>query len=191
MIPEQEINDIVDVIENVLKHLNADDEKGVKKWSDHIIHSASIFQDKYSVQLATAVYSIGKTMANHYSRRKWPDKYKTTIKTIESLLKKALEFARQKKIDEYYKIMVELLSLIGKYNKRFGQYLEEVIRYAMIKKGSRMYEHGISMGRVAEILGISEWELMERTGWLGERDFPKIPIMPVEKRQDDAKELFG
>jgi len=47
------------------------------------------------------------------------------------------------------------------------------------------------MGRVAEILGISEWELMEKTGWLSERDFPKVTIMPLKERQDNAKELFG
>lgn len=189
MIEEQK-KDVKHVLENVIKALEREDERDIKAWSNHIIHSASIFQDKYSVQLATAVYSLGKVLGNRYLRKNYPDKMKSFITSSKRYLKKAYELIKAQDIKAYYKEMVALLTLIGKTDARFGQYIEEVVRYAMIKKGSKIYAHGISMGRVAEILGISEWELMEHTGWVHEKDYPKVPFMDINKRLKNAKELF-
>ena len=190
MIEEQK-KDIIDVLENVIKALEREDERDIKAWSNHIIHSASIFQDKYSVQLATAVYSLGKVLGNRYLMKNFPDKMKSFVASSKRYLKKAFERIKSKDIEGYYKEMSSLLALIGKTDARFGQYIEEVVRYAMVKKGSKIYAHGISMGRVAEILGISEWELMEHTGWIHEKDYPAVPFMDVNKRLKNAKELFS
>ena len=38
------------------------------------------------------------------------------------------------------------------------------MEFARVKKGSRMYEHGISLGQAAAAAGITKWELMPIAG---------------------------
>ena len=129
-------------------------------------------------------------MLNDYSRGKFPKKYQNFISKSLPLLKKARDLVMKDQLDEYYKTMSSLLKEIGETDKRIGQYIEEVIRYAMVRKGSRIYAHGISMGRVAELLGISEWELMERTGWMPGKEFIEKVIVTPKTRFSYVRELF-
>ncbi len=191
MLPENEYQDMLYLLRESVKLAKQDKPKQLMGLSDRIIHSASIYQDKYSLQLATAIYALAKIMLNDYVRRKFYKKYEAFIQKSIVLLTKARDLLSKRKIDEYYKVMSDLLKLIGDTDKRLGEYIEEVIRHAMIKKGSRIYAHGISMGRVAEILGISEWELMEKTGWMPEKEFIPTETLPPRERLKEAEELFG
>ena len=79
---------------------------------------------------------------------------------------------------------------LGKLEKNFGQYVTEVISQAKIKKGSGVYEHGISVSRAAEIMGISPWELSEFIGQRRQAD--KIPMVTrsIKERIKTAREIF-
>jgi len=57
-----------------------------------------------------------------------------------------------------------MLELISKSDIKLKMYIEEVIRQAEIKKGTKLYDHGISLGQAANVLGISQWELMNYVG---------------------------
>jgi len=82
-----------------------------------------------------------------------------------------------------------LIKALAKHDARFEMFIEDVIEQANVKKGSKLYEHGISIGRAAEILGISEWELMEYIGKTTIADFKKEKIDILE-RMEFAGSLF-
>ena len=79
--------------------------------------------------------------------------------TIKDLLKKAYDSLLDNNHEIYRQKIKEILKRIGEEDRKLGFYIQEVIKQAEIKKGSRIYEHGISLARAAEILGISQWEL--------------------------------
>ena len=68
-------------------------------------------------------------------------------------------------------------------------YVQEVINQAQIKKGSKLCEHGLSCSKSAEILGISQWELMNYIGKtkLSEEEHD---IVDLRTRIDYARGLF-
>ena len=45
--------------------------------------------------------------------------------------------------------------------------IKEIFEKSRINKGSIIHEHGISIGRVSELLGISKWELVNYIGKTG------------------------
>ena len=51
-----------------------------------------------------------------------------------------------------------------KFVSHVKQYIDEFINQAEIKKGTKIYDHGVSLGQAANILGISQWELMNYVG---------------------------
>ena len=99
--------------------------------------------------------------------------------------RKALE---QNRIDSYRKVIKKLFKFISTIDTKLKLYIEEVINQAEIKKGSKLYAHGISLGRAAEILGISQWELMF---YIGKTKLTDVKGgVKVKERLNYARSLF-
>jgi hypothetical protein len=152
--------DILAMLERVLAILETEEEKDVfelEELSNHIIHSATIFQDDDSISTAVLVYSIYKIIKRTGPK---PEIY-SKIMPIVKESRRALE---NNELEKYRAGVKALFKLIAELDARFKKYIEEIMEKAKIKKGSKIYEHGISIARVAEILGISQWDLMSYVG---------------------------
>ena len=64
------------------------------------------------------------------------------------------------------------------------------ITHAKIKKARKIYEHGISLGRVSELVGISEWELMNYTSQTKFHDRSELKTISVRDRLKTLKKVF-
>jgi len=151
--------DILKVLFDVATILEVEEETDIvelRELSNHTIHNASIFQDEDSVSIAILIYSLSKVI----ERREGKINYNVLLNLITDS-KKNLE---QDNVDGYRKVIRKLFDFISSIDTKLKFYIEEVINQAQIKKGSKLYEHGISMTRAAEILGISQWELMFYVG---------------------------
>jgi len=148
-------DDIIKVLARALDILNNEPANitELKELSNHTIHNASIFQDKDSVSIALIIYSLSKIFERGQ-----------TIDDVKYLFKDAFDSLKNNNFSEYQKIIQDLFKVISVYDNKFSAYIEEVITQAEIKKSSKLYEHGLSLGRASEILGISKWELMSYIG---------------------------
>ena len=70
-------------------------------------------------------------------------------------------------------------------------YIQDVLKKAAINKGSRIYEHGVSMGQTAKLLGITPWELAEYSGQTGSADVNLSITLDVKKRIKNAMDFLG
>jgi hypothetical protein len=151
--------DILSIISKTIEILKVKDERDLvelKKLSNHTIHNASIFQDADSTSIAVLIYSLSKII----ERKFW----ELDLRSILNLLNVASSHLKKDDAYEYRKTIRKLFSLISNIDSKLKLYIEEVIRQAQIKKGSQLYRHGISLARASEILGISQWELMNYIG---------------------------
>ena len=55
-------NDILDVLVKSLNAVRNEDVKEIKEQSNHVLHNASVYQDKYSILVAVMIYSISKVI---------------------------------------------------------------------------------------------------------------------------------
>jgi len=173
--------DILAVLENVLSALKEKDYSALGELSNHVIHDASIFQDDDSVSFAILIYALSKTLQRCVECG-------VQFTKFESLLAEAHESLKNDS-DEIYKSKIQaLFSVIQSADDKLKLYIEEVIHKAKIKKGSKMHEHGISVARTAEILGISQWELMTYIGKTWGPEF--VSDDDVKKRIVVARKLF-
>lgn len=150
--------DILDILNRVIEIVKAKKDGGaveLKELSNHTIHNASVFQDEYSVQIAVAIYALSKII--YREEKEIPKKMLSAIINMRNYLKND-QFA------EYGAAIKNLFKEISKIDSKLELYIEEVLAQSAIKKGSRIYEHGISMAQAADILGISQWELMGYVG---------------------------
>ena len=174
--------DIIAVVHDSIKCIEKENYIALRKLSDETVHGASIFQEEDSVTIAVLIYSLYKIIERGKNNKK-------DIKAITLVLRDSLENLRKDKIDKYRKSIQKALSLVSKIDSKLKLYAEEVIKQAEIKKGSKLYDHGISLSRAAEMLGVSKWELMD---YLGKTRVSDTWVeRNVKDRYNFAKKLFN
>ena len=154
--------------------------------SNHTIKDASILQDKDVIQVAVVVYALAKIIhRSESSPELWKDISKKVIIDLENA-----RFALEKNKEDIYKSAIRnMLKQIGKIDDKLKLYIDDVLDKARVVKGSGMYEAGVSIGRAAELLGISQWELMSYIGKTKIIERAK-EFMDVINRLDFARSLF-
>jgi len=179
---------ILKVLKRVRSALSKKDFIKIKNLSNKIIHNASITQDTNVVYTAVIIYSLSKIIEREQYKdfRNWEtfyNEYHQCLSHLITALEKDDEMEFQKHIDF-------LTNKIENLSGQLKVYIKDVFQKAKINKASKIYEHGISMGQTAKILGISVWELAEYAGQTGIADVNLGVTMPIKQRIKLAEEIF-
>jgi hypothetical protein len=180
--------DIIRILRRALSAIKKNDTLELDELSNQTIHDASIFQDKDAIAIAVVVYSISKIMNRSESN---PEYWEKVYKKIESDLEEARFFLEKGKEDKYRPVIKNILQNIGEVDDKLKLYIVDVLEKAKMVKGSKLYEHGVSIERAAELLGVSQWELMSYVGKTQIVDRYKEEVIPVSLRIEHAKKVFG
>ncbi len=181
--------DVLRVLSELYNGVSKGDLDILKKSSDSTLHNAGIFQDEDSISVAVIAYSLYKV----FSRERL-HKIKPFVKFKQDVLNEisgAQSFLAKNREKEYKKCIKKVFDLIGKLEKKFGMYITEVLNQARIKKGGRVYEHGISIGRASQLMGISSWELRNYVGSTKLSDVKTVDGKNMKQRVMDVRRIFG
>lgn len=177
---EEVRQDLVLAVKQACAAAEAGDSAKLSEISNHTIHNASIYQDPGSLTIAVVMYALSKIL----------DRSQDRADHIVDVLSDAGECLAQNNVPCYNEKLKKVLELIGESDKKLNLYVQKVINEAEVKKGSRLYEHGISLGQTAGLLGISQWELMNYVGKTRISDSFDEPVGVME-RIGHARRVFG
>lgn len=174
--------DILETLKKVIEALKKEDYAALTELSNHTIHDASIFQEDDPLTLAVFVYALSKVINRCLER-------KQACPMVAPALQKAYDAVEQDDDNAYRAVIKNLLREIGQYDAQLKLYIQEVIQQARIKKASKLHEHGISIARTAELLGLSQWELQDYIG----KTVVDVPHdgMKITERLRRAREIFS
>lgn len=182
---EKEIKkDIISVLTQAIFLIKKQDYVELKELSNHIIHSASIFQDKYSLHTAVFVYALSKILER--AEQKGQEIPPAITENIQKLIDCVISDDEQC-CDNMSK---NIFSEISKIDDKFPWHIQRVIEKANVVKGGNLYRHGLSIGRAANILGVTQWELMSYVGKTRIIDKEK-EVTDFKDRLDFARRLFN
>jgi len=181
--------DILQVLIKVQPLLQKEDVAKMKILSNHTIHNASMFQDTDSISISVIIFSLSKIfnrprMENNISLKQFKEELAAEL----FIAKNALEKDNEK---EYKETIKRIFQRISSFEKKFGMYITQVLEHAKIKRGGRIYEHGFSAGRAAQLLGISSWELMSYVGETKISSFTKDTSISTRERINFTRRLFS
>lgn len=177
-------NDIQGIIKEVIRILEVKEETDIielKNLSNKTNHVSSIFQDEDSISIAILIYALSKTIERKFDA--------VEFNTVCLILSSAYDSLKNDDIHKYRKGIKSLFRLIARIDSKLKLYIGEIIKQAQIKRGGQIYKHGISLERTAEILGISQWELMNYIGHTKMSEFP-LEGVNVRSRLDFTRRLF-
>lgn len=178
---------ILEALKKAVKAVKERDVTTLKDLSNYTIHSASTTQDEDSISSAVLMYSLFKI----YERSDYEDlkSWQLFNHNAEIYLQNAYNYLNRNDIEKYRKAIKEFLDSVDKLDKKLKNYIEDVLESAKISKGSRLYEHGLSMGRTAELFGVSQFELMDYVGKTGIANVTPS-IINIKKRLEKARSIF-
>ncbi len=151
--------DILSVLTQLTEILKAGEESDIieiKKLSNRVTHDASIFQDEDSISAAVLIYALSKII----ERKQKDFDYGKIIGMVNS----CISSLKNNQDEAFRKSVKDIFDFIRTLDQKLKMYIHEVINQAQIKKGCKLCEHGLSIARASEILGISQWELMHYIG---------------------------
>ena len=174
--------DIIKVLRDAEVCVSKSDASCLREISDHTIHNSSIFQDEDSISVAVITYSLSKMC----------ERGGVDVRMVSSLLKHAQKHLEKEELKQYRHVIKRITALIARSDSKFRLYIQAVFDQAQIKKGSRLYYHGISLAQAAGLLGVSQWELMGYVGKTQIIDRYKFTgsVKDVRGRLSFARQLF-
>jgi hypothetical protein len=158
MLPEVK-EDILDVLRRVAAIVQQKEDKDVlemKELSNHVIHDATLFEDQDAVSIAVFVHALSKIIERMGADGSYKEFY--------TLIGKAAKELDVNDVQGFRGIMKKLFSLIEQKDSKLNLYATDVLHHSQIKKGCTVCEHGVSCAKSAELLNISQWDLMQYLG---------------------------
>ncbi len=185
---EEEVRkDIIEVLQeaaNLVLHVDA---QRLKQISDHTLHNSATYQDEDSILIAILIYTLGKISEKENNE----PSFKIFAQDISKHLELAGSSLQKNDAGSYQYHIRESFEVIKKLVDNIGVMASEVLHHSRIKKASRIFEHGISMGRVSNLLGISKWEIMDYIGHSHIHDVSEIKTKSAKERLGYVQKIFG
>lgn len=178
--------DVLEILEEVIAILKVKEEKDIfelKQLSDYTNHNSLVFQDEDTISIGILVYALSKMLERCYSDDKVCSK-------LDDHITNARDYLRKDNIEAYRAEIKKLFELLSSIDKKLRFYAQEVIAQAKVKKGFKLFEHGLSAAKAAELMGITQWEMMSYIG--NTQVFEKENISTdIRKRLAFTRTLFS
>jgi len=178
----------IQVLESISESLSAGDAVKLKELSNQTIHSACGIQDAGSLTIAVLAYSLGKILERKegMKMRGWDD----FVKKFNSYVPLAIKALKDNKPEAYENYLLLARKSLSSISGNLRKDINDVLRKASINKASKIYEHGISLGKTANLLGVTQWELADYTGQM-KLEEAHTHTLNEKRRAEMAMEFFS
>lgn len=176
---KEDIKAVLKELITILTHKNEGDALKVKELSNHVIHNAALFQDEDSISVTVLVYALSKLMEQGVVRE-----YMEFRKPIET----AYKFLNRNDVERFRRRLRKIFALVSSKDAKLRLYVEDVLNHSQVRRGCKICEHGVSCAKSAELLNISQWDLMQYLGKTLLAD--ELKSSDVRSRLRFARKLF-
>jgi hypothetical protein len=184
----QERENILRIFEETEEAVERGDSAAVKNLSNQTNNTAALTNDPDNIAVAVIIYSLSKIMEREDYKKLtgWSKFYEIYLDSVD----KIIDALKRKDDKSFRKNIMLIRKAIDALSGKLKVYIQDVFRKASINRASKLYEHGISMERTAEILGITLFELANYAGSKEIADIPQIKTIDVKTRIKIAMEMF-
>lgn len=185
---EKEAQHTIQLLESAMQALLSNNSSKLKELSNQKIHTACCIQDIESITITILLYSLSKLIERKegLNIKNWD----LFVKRFNSVIFLSIKAIKDDNAPKYREYILKAKKTIESLSVNLKPYIKEVLQNASINKASKLYEHGLSLGQTASLLGITQWELLEYTGQRIQ-DSGLSETLEVKKRAKMALEFFS
>lgn len=185
----KEVETVLRILKEAREAIHSENSSKLKTLSGQTIHTATVSQDPDNVVVAVLVYASGKILERRGYKEieGWDIFHKSLLTNFDKMIKN-LEAGN---LEGFRKNVGAIRNSVNRIPSRLGDYIRDVFYKAEVNKAFKMYEHGLSSGNTAELLGISLWDLASYIGQSSISESHLNESVPVKKRVKIAEDFFG
>lgn len=159
----------------------------IRDMSDEILREAVLAEDGQLTDLSLICYAVFKISSKSTIRRS--ENWEPFKKEMLGMMRRAEEKPNTK--EELGALLQDIIGMVSKFYDDYGLYVENVVHKARLKQGLRAYAMGLSLGRSADMVGVSKGELFKYVGAtkVGERE--GAPITGAMQRLSYLEAALG
>lgn len=182
----EEVKHILDILAQAQQALKQQNALALKDISNQTVHCSSCFQDPGTTTMAVVIYALSKLVERQETlqMKRWPE----ATKKIQSYFALAQQAVQAEKETQFESYMQRIRTTLTSLSVNLKPYMQDLLQKASINKASKIYEHGISLGKTAQLLGISQWELSD---YATQKDDPYQATINTRTRAETALEFFA
>ncbi|MBU1111745.1 MAG: hypothetical protein ABIG93_03220 [archaeon] len=167
---------------SILETREIKDIEELKELSDHTIKDVTLYKNMDAISLAVLIYSIYKVSPSIQ-----PEDYKKLFQEMKNASKNLGE----KQFGRYNSSMKIMFDIIKKCSDETKTHVQDVLQAARIKKSTTLLEHGMSVARAAELMGISRWDILQYAGGTRLLEKHKEKVSATTRLQQAIKIFSG
>jgi hypothetical protein len=184
----QEVKNILRIFKETKKAIEKKDTYKLKLLSDQTNNTASRTNDLDNIAIAVIIYSIEKILERE--KYKNSPRWNNFYNKLKFHINQSIIYLKNNNEEKFSNCLKEIRKEMENFSGKLKNYIEDIFRKAKINKASKIYEHGISMERTANLLGVTLWEL---ANYIGEKEIIEIndkKDFSVKSRIKLAMEMF-
>ncbi len=185
---KKEVEHLTQVLRETQQALRDGNVIKLQELSDQTIHSASIYQHTDFITIAVLIYTLNKLLLrkDKLNLKNWA----VFIKKFNSEIDTSLKDLNNEDNEEFARHIQHARELVSNLSPTAKTNVEEVLHKASLNKATKIYEHGISLSRTAQLLGVTPWELAEYIGSRNMHDNPYNAAVDIKKRAKLVLDFF-
>ena len=188
-LPKEECENLLTILKETRSALLNKDPLKLKELSNKTVHSSCTYQNPESITTAVIIYTLSKIVEREDYRK--VNSWDIFVKKFNAMLELAENALSSKNDVAFSNHLEKSRKLLSSVSPNLKPYIEEILKKAMINKGSKIYEHGLSLGKTSQLLGISQWDLSEYTGQKDISDNSYNQTIDTKRRAKMALEFFS
>jgi len=182
--------DILNVLRDTKEALDRRNSQELIETSNHLVHSVSIHNDPRAVYVSIIAYALGKIVEKSEALGGYHKELDEFLEGNEQNIEASIKFLEKNEFKSFDNAIKNILALISEFDNSFSKYVQDVLQFAKIQKGTKIYEHGLSVASVAKLVGISQWELMEKVGEMKVPEHKGSITMSTKERYEQTKKVL-
>lgn len=184
----QEVDNVLRILKETERAFMAKDAFLLKNLSNQTLHASTIYQDPDNIIVAVVVYVLGKILERpNYARMEGWEEFQDAITKNLRLSIRSLELGD---LDKFRTNLGKIRNASNKIDSNLKEYIQDVFYKAEINKAFKMYEHGLSSEKTAELLGVSLWDLASYIGQTTIGESHITEAIPIKERLKMTEEFF-
>ncbi|MEM4625559.1 MAG: hypothetical protein QXJ28_02235 [Candidatus Pacearchaeota archaeon] len=184
----EEVDHVLNLLNDAKKASLKSDVLKLKHLSNQTIHTASITGDKDNISVAVIIYALSKLIER--KAKYYDEEYHSFLDDYIKAIDEMIILTKKRDFSNFEGILKNIISRADNLSENLKITVEDLFRKAKINKASKVYEHGFSLERTANLLGISLWELADYAGQAGISEMPLTVTLDVKKRIKNALDFF-
>lgn len=185
----QESDNVLRILKETERAFTSKDAFLLKNLSNQTLHASTIYQDPDNIIVAVIVYVLGKILErpNYGKMDGWEEFQDSITKNI----KLSINSLESNDLEKFRTHLGKIRNASNKIDSNLRGYIQDVFYKAEINKAFKMYEHGLSSEKTAELLGVSLWDLASYIGQTTISESHITEAIPIKSRIKMAEEFFN